>query len=264
MKKYDLPLYSQLPNGCGLSTFLMMINPESNVNYKIILGEISNYISTNKNQLKEELKWAYSLSYILLKCIGSNILNAYILKQNESLVHDYMPIIIHEFKEPTLQMENRINSKMLQIFAQTMRTDADLKILFYLFGGAFFPQQQEYPDGTGSLYFTKNDFKNDNRKYEKKIKILWSHLNAKYYNKIPSLTLNRGFHWVAINSINSEYTFTINDPLGGRYEWNVSPRISDSYRFYLFTHDPKNAFILSSQFKKFIISELEKEPWKKK
>jgi len=35
-----LPFYSQLPNCCGLSTFLMMINPDKNITFKVFLENL--------------------------------------------------------------------------------------------------------------------------------------------------------------------------------------------------------------------------------
>ncbi|MHA1725243.1 MAG: hypothetical protein ACTSXH_10440 [Promethearchaeota archaeon] len=259
MKSKDLPLYSQLPNACGLSTFLMLIDPEKNLEYKILLIELFEALSFNKKYEKEEFEWSFSVSYILLKCIGNNILKDFLRKKNNVLIKYYIPILLHKLKKPTLPTSNFITPKILHSFVQTMRTDADLKLLFYLFGGSFYPQQQKYPDGTGSLYFIPKDFKNNKMGYKKKIKLMQNHLCVNRNEKIPVLALNKGYHWVAINSIISENVIILHDPLMGKYAWEIKGIIPDHYRFYFFDHDPEKAFILKKKVRQFLFSEINNE-----
>ncbi|GAH09893.1 unnamed protein product, partial [marine sediment metagenome] len=85
-----------------------------------------------------------------------------------------------------------------------MRTDADLKILFHLFGGEYFPQEQETCDGTGGLYFTSKDFFPNDSGFKNKLDIMKNHLQGEGNGKIPCIALNFGYHWVAVNSINDD------------------------------------------------------------
>ncbi|MHA1803973.1 MAG: hypothetical protein ACTSU4_05505 [Promethearchaeota archaeon] len=268
MNREDLPLYSQLPNGCGLSSFLMLINLEKHVKYKNLLEEIFNRLNIRNYLKRDEFKWSYSLSYILLKSLGNNVLRDFLKKKNEILVKYYMPILLHELKEPkepSLATHNVITPKILHSFVHDMKTDADLKILFYLFGGAFYPQEQEFLDGTGGLYFTREDFDNNNgKRHEKKLKLIMNHLWENKGKRIPVIALNKGYHWVAINSITPDKILIIHDPLGGKYFMEIKQSIPDYYRFYFFDHDPKNAFILQEQVRRFLFSEMSSESWKGK
>ena len=79
----NFPLYSQLPNACGLATFLMFVNPDKNIKLKDFLDyfypKVKDFYAID--QEKKEFQWAYVLDYLLLKSIGNNKLSDYLSKK---------------------------------------------------------------------------------------------------------------------------------------------------------------------------------------
>ena len=73
LSKTSLPLYSQLPNCCGISTYLMLINPEKNLKFKEFLNTLYSKIQFLKKENSQEFKWTVVLDYILLKYVGNNL-----------------------------------------------------------------------------------------------------------------------------------------------------------------------------------------------
>jgi len=256
----SLPLYSQLPNCCGISTYLMLINPEKNLHFKKVLNSIYSKIRFLKKEKKPEFKWSVVLDYILLKSVGKNILRKYLYRKIPNIVEYYMPIIHFDVKNEGFSNNNLVSRYVLRKSLFTMRTDADLKILFYLFGGRFYPQEQEISDGTGGLYFTKRDFEGEHQHYKTKLNIMKDHLQQKKHNQIPSIALNMGHHWVAIQDVEVQNDLlVINNPLGGRHTYQIRNSIPDYYRFYLFDYNPEKSFILSLETEFFLNSEIVKE-----
>ncbi|MBN1801366.1 MAG: hypothetical protein JW891_07660 [Candidatus Lokiarchaeota archaeon] len=252
-RKYNLPSYRQLSVTCGISTFLMLINPEKNTKYKEFLNEIYISISDLMKQTRIEFKWSVVITYILLKSLGNNILNDYLRLKNPEIVDYYMPIVHYQISNKTFTQDNKITKAILRKSLNTMRTDADLKILFYLFGGGFFPQEQESRDGTGGLYFTSKDFSTNDGNYKKKISLLKAHLENQKGELTPCVALNVGYHWVAVNSLN-ENILGINNPLhSSPYEMKISPTIPEHYRFYLFNYSQKNSYVLENKVREFLI-----------
>ena len=268
----SLPLYAQLPNCCGLSTFLMLLNPEQNDQYKLFLDELYEKIQNLMSQGRKEFRWSIALDYILLKTLGDNLIATYLKKQLKESFINYRAIMDFELKKTitrsfrgSFKLKNKqtyeffsrnvICHNILRKSLYEMRTDMDLKILFTLFGGTFYPQKQENPDGTGALYFTRKDFEQGN--YKNKLKIMEKHLKNPNNNFINCIALNMGFHWVAITNINTKRNYIqYNNPLGGRNSRrNIGKRISEGYRFYLFSHNPHDAFILKPATKLFLIGE---------
>jgi hypothetical protein len=99
-----------------------------------------------------------------------------------------------------------ITKKLFEYHLHKWKTNNDLKILFYLFGGTYYPQPQKFPDGTGSFYF---EGKNDS---EPEISVLKEHLGRSSNNETFCIALNIGsFHWVAVNSVIDENTLLLND-----------------------------------------------------
>ncbi|MFO8018920.1 MAG: hypothetical protein R6U96_09815 [Promethearchaeia archaeon] len=269
MKLNSLPLYSQLTNCCGLSTFLMLLNPRENIKYKNFLEDLYEKIQFLMPQEKKEFRWSVVLDYLLLKTLGDNRLTLYLEeKLNETFIN-YRAIMNFELKKlikrPFRKVkrskkffeENKVNPFILRKSLYKMRTDMDLKILFSLFGGDFYPQQQQNYDGTGSLYFTPHDFE-ETKKYKEKLRIMESHLET-LNSGIPCIALNMGFHWVAITEVNSKNTLIkYNNPLGGKgLTRKITKFLSEEYRFYLFSHKPNDAFILKDKIKEFLFRELQ-------
>ncbi len=272
-----IPSYKQLPNACGLSTFLMLINPEENSSFKQFLSnfyaKIHFLVPKLSISLRNELGWAVALNYLLLKSLGRNDFNDHL---NRSLdIFEFYSIttqnILQSGNKKELKQLPELFSELFFSFFENflinpyvfskslfmMRTDLDLKILFSLFGGVFFPQEQESADGTGALYFTKNDFKI--KIVDHKLSILKTHLLNSKNDNIPCIALNLSAHWVAVNSVDDKKVY-FNDPSSGRTnKIKINKHIPERYRFYLFSYDPKKAIVLREEIKEFLNSEVEKE-----
>ncbi|MFX1236262.1 MAG: hypothetical protein ACFFAS_11190 [Promethearchaeota archaeon] len=258
-KKYNLPLYGQLSVTCGISTFLMLINPEKNQKFASFLDDIYNDVSFFMKQTKKELKWSVAITYILLKSLGNNLLNEFLYRNIPDIVDYYMPIVHYQLSNKNFSKGNKVTKNILRNSLNTMRTDADLKILFYLFGGKFFPQKQDSYDGTGGLYFSKKDFKQKEGKYEDKINLLGRHLNSNKSNTTACIALNVGYHWVAVNGIDKN-TIGINNPLSSNpTKIHITSTIPEHYRFYLFNYNQKKAFILKADVREFLKREKTRE-----
>ena len=256
-EKFNLPLYSQLANTCGISTFLMLINPQKNEKFKLFLNDIYKKLSYFRKYSRDEFKWSVVIDYLLLKSMGNNILKDFLSKKNPDITDVYMPIVHYELQDKNFAENNVITKYVLKKSLHKMRTDADLKILFYLFGGEFYPQQNPFPDGTGGLFFTHDDFFPNESKFKDKINVLKSHLEKKENGKMPCIALNVGYHWIAINYLRKN-TIGVNNPLNtSPSEKNISRTIPERYRFYLFSYNQDDAFILKKNVKNFILSEIE-------
>ncbi len=249
----ELPIYRQLHNTCGISTFLMLINPERNKGFEIFLTNLYEKSSYLMKSNQTEFKWSIAITYLLLKSMGLKIIREYLFEKNRDIVDYYMPIVHYKIGDNNFSKTNNISKRILKSHLHTMREDPDFKILFYLFGGNFYPQEQEIRDGTGALYFTSKDFLQDGLNYHNKLKILQNHLNKKE-GKIPCVALNYGYHWVAINSMNKD-TITIHNSLSAIPSLlRIDNKILESYRFYLFNYNEKQAFILSKEVNEFLFS----------
>ncbi|MHA1439327.1 MAG: hypothetical protein ACTSPD_17285 [Promethearchaeota archaeon] len=279
-----LPNYRQLPNACGLSSFLMLINPESNLEIKNFLDHAYEHINfliprlSLKQNLLDEYKWSVVLVYLLLKCLGDNTLSSNLYDVAPELYDEFRPNLVFNlendnnkeirrlpetFKEFYFSFfkEFLVNPYILRRSLYTMRIDRELKILFTLFGGTFIPQEQEIWDGTGALYFSKEDFKSKTNKYKEKLKILEKHLQNSDNKIIPAIIMNLGFHWVAVSSISEKSnTILFNDPATGKtIKVKIGKRFPESCRFYLFNYNPESALILKKEIKEFLNNEFEKE-----
>ena len=104
MSSIPLPLYGQLPNCCGLSTYLMLINPERNVGFKIFLNDMYGKINFLMKQTREEFRWSVVMDYVLLKSLGNNILNQFLKRKIPESVEYYMPILLFDLSLPELSV----------------------------------------------------------------------------------------------------------------------------------------------------------------
>jgi len=257
--KYTLPMYEQLSNCCGISTFLMLINPEKNNEFKAFLDNTYEKISFLNKQTRKEFKWSVVIDYILLKSIGNNLLKKFLNERVPDIVNYYMPIIHFKLKDKKFSNNNVVTRRILKKSLHTMREDTDLKILFNLFGGNYFPQEQETYDPTRALYFTSKDFFPNDSGLNKKLDLIKNHLLSENNSNIPCIALNFGYHWVAVNSIENDI-LGINNPLGSSpSRKQITHRIPENYRFYLFNYNQKKSFILKKEIKNFFESEIEKE-----
>ncbi|MBD3339455.1 MAG: hypothetical protein GF353_10120 [Candidatus Lokiarchaeota archaeon] len=186
-------------------------------------------------------------------------MNEYLNREHPEIVQYYVPITFFNIGDESFSKTNLVTRQIIKNYLYQMRTDIDLKILFKLFGGRFFPQNQEIYDGTGGLYFTEKDFKGDRDGFKAKISILSNHLYRNNF-KTPCIALNKEHHWVAIQEVKKkEEIIVINNPLGFRSHIQLNKNIPESYRFYLFDHNQDNAFILINDVVNFLNREIKRE-----
>ncbi len=237
MSYRDIPHYHQLPNTCGLSSLLMVSKPEGNT-LETLLTDISNRIQFGT--YTSALSWQVVASYLLLKCCVNRSLG-YHLRRNFREEFNYFKIIMFHQLEELLQKRLKSkfnNSLVLPLFRKrgiirrelhdeylfNMKTNLELKILAFLFGGSqlIYPN----PDGTGCIVLDGSD-------HEKKLEILFQYVPE-------GVLLGSGYHWVAIQGMervnSTSYKFTIHDPMGSRRTM-TSQNVGLNNRFYLFIFD---------------------------
>lgn len=277
----EIPRYKQLPNACGLSTVLMLLNPEKHDGMKSFLTEFYEQIDFLIPQLSknpvilDEYKWSVVLNYLLLKILGQNELHEF-LKEHVDEFETHVAVKTSSYHNeeasklkqlPELFSElffsffenHLVNPYLLRTSLFSMRTDREIKILFKLFGGTFYAQDQEFPDGTGALYFTEGDFKSKPKEADNKLDILKNHLKKTTNNETFCIAVNLGFHWVAVRSIDGKMV-NINDPSSGREKsFKIGKRIPETFRFYLFKFNPEEAIVLQDHIQEFLKSESKKE-----
>ena len=133
MQPDNLPFYSQLPNCCGLSTFLMMINPEENDKFKGFLENLYTLLKFLNKQRIKEYQYTIAINYLLLKSIGNNLIKEFIRKKDEELVEYYMPIIDFDLSHGKFSIDNLVRKGLFNRYLYTMKRNEDLKILIYFF-----------------------------------------------------------------------------------------------------------------------------------
>ena len=283
--KIQLPLYRQLPSGCGLSTFLMLINPEKNEKFQIFLDDLYEEIEflipklSYKFRLKNEYKWSVVLDYLLLKSLGDNILNDYltnIFPEFYEYYEDYINLTLNSLQIKKTRKIKRlpprfkdfynsffdnylVNPYIIEKNLFTMRIDMDLKVLFTLFGGKFLPQKLEFSNGKGAICFTKNDFRLGSNIFEEKFLLIKGHLQENESDNFNCIALNVGHHWTAVNFIEDNIIY-VNDPATGKNKKvKINKRIPQRYSFYFFEYNPESAIVCNESSKEFLLSETEKE-----
>ena len=268
-EKRDLPIYIQLPGCCGINAFLMSINPEKNFLFRTFLDDMYEKLSISfdlKEKNRAEFGWSFLLSYLILKSLQENVLNDFLRKKIPDRIDDYIALLKFElmkrerldkyfYDSPSFNGFS-IDRNMLKLNTYKWRKNIELHLLFLLFGGEFFPQEQQIYDGTGSLYFTLEDFKDNFECRQQKFNILKDHLMMRE-NGIPAILLNiTSFHWVTINDIQGN-EFNIND--SGRRYVNSIKYFSEDHRFYLYSYEQKRAIILRKNIRNFLKQEMELE-----
>ncbi len=239
-------------NTCGISTFLMLINPEKNRKFRNLFERVYEKISFLMKSNQNEFQWSITIAYLLLKSMGSNLMRDYLHERNPEIVDYYMPIVHYKIGDNKFHETNKITKRILKSHLYTMREDPDFKILFYLFGGDYYPQKQDIWDGTGALYFIQNDFEKDCLNCKKKFKILKDHLKGQKDGKTNCIALNLGFHWVAVNSIENGNLVLHNSLSRSPRIIKINREILESYRFYLFSYHEQEAFILKEEALDFL------------
>ncbi len=271
-----------MPSTCGLSTFLMLINPEINLKFKKFLNSLYDEIeflapkSLIKRKNLNEFKWSIALDYLLLKSLGENDLTEELKKKIPILYEDYKFTFSNDLKKKVsnklkvaskeikglfsaFYKSNLVNPYILKRSLLTMRKNLELRVLFVLFGGKFHHQEHESLGPYGTIYFNKEDFVKDSKVYKNKISLMTKHLKNKKINGVSCIALNKRNHWVAIYSIKDNIVY-YNDPRNGRTgRLKVNKNIPQSYLFYCYSHNIESAIVLKKHIKSFLISETERE-----
>ena len=236
----DIPHYRQLYNTCGLSSLLMISIPEKNGNLQYLLDDICKIIGVS-TEFNRTLNWQLACGYLLLKMSFSRIL-AYQLRNSFSEDYSNFKILLKNqimqkkkfysnsqnsqmvFCLNTFLQRRIIRKKTLRIFMDDMKTNLELKLLAYLFGGRFIPNKDSN-DGTGCHYFKKKKKKEIN-----KIKEMID----------DGLMLGLLNHWMPVKDIykndEDEMFLSVNDPLHNRKSILLN-NIDNNYRFYHYKFD---------------------------
>ena len=260
----------------------MLINPERYEKIKNYLNSLYEELDflmprlSLKFDLLAEFKWSVVLNYLLLKVLGGNPISQFLEEKMGDSLLNYKIIAVNKLNNENNRLvrslppsfsdfyfsffeQYKVNPYVMRQNLQFFRTDLELKILFYLFGGKPIIYENKLVDITGALYFTKNDFKRTTETSEKKMELLETHLNYEPNGAFYPIAANFENHWVAINKIEGN-KISFNDPATGKQRWGkISKRIPESYRFYFFEYDPKKIEIVKPKYITYIKSELNKE-----
>ncbi len=245
----DYPLFLQLPNACGLSSTLMLIDPIQNEQIGKILNQVWSHVkkANGIEQSRREFQWAYALDYLLLKSAIPNALFEYVHSLNaEELNHYYIGLesTLRFYQQEHLKLKNTfVVNAFEDFFTQGLITqfilaqhidlfkhNPEIQILMAIFGYEFV--KQPAPDGTGALFFTVEELKNSElSSAKKKINVLRSE-----FVKGARIMVGFSFHWVALSNVftsNGKTHISINDPSGERYNLPLT-NLSDRDRFYIY------------------------------
>ncbi|MHA1270935.1 MAG: hypothetical protein ACTSPY_14165 [Candidatus Helarchaeota archaeon] len=237
----DIPHYRQLYNTCGLSSLLMISIPEKNGNLQYLLDDICKLIGVS-TEFNRSLNWQLACGYLLLKISFNRILGWHLRKEfgidyyNFKILLNnqiFQKIQISEAKGDikkvsalNLFLKRRIiRKKTLRVYMDDMKTNLELKLLAYLFGGRFIPNTNSN-DGTGCYTFKKKNKK-----------------DLKFINEMidDGLILGLYNHWMPIKDIykndQNSYVLSVNDPLGNQKVIEMN-RLTQDHRFYHYKFDP--------------------------
>jgi hypothetical protein len=218
----------------------MVSNPEKNSNLQYLLDDICELIGVS-TEFNRSLNWQLACGYLLLKSSFNRIIGYRLRKEFN---YDYMnfKILLNNQIEQKANfysnkgdlriesalktfMEHRIiRRKTLRVFMDDMKTNLELKILAFLFGGRFIPNEKSN-DGTGCYTFKKK-----NKKTVMKLDELIN----------DGLILGLFNHWIAVKNVfkgeNGDFIIDINDPLHDRKNILLND-INENYRFYHYDFD---------------------------
>ena len=258
MSYRPIPHFPQLTNTCGLSSLLMISIPQGTTLEPLLtdiakrMGDTAYWDSFSLSNLRFLLKgsangvqlslfWQTACAYLLMKACFNPLLSSH-LQQEFPDEYDFFKAILLQ------QLEDRGNSfkaqkktqaasniayflktgvvrrTPLQEYLYEMKTNLELKMLAYLFGGTqiLFPS----PDGTGCIFLDGKDDK-------KKLETLYQHV-------ADGIIIGLGYHWLAVQGMEpdkkAQYNFIIHDPLGAKKVVS-SERIQSDFRFYVFQFD---------------------------
>ncbi len=244
----NIPTYTQHPNGCGLSTLLMLLDLPQNEELEQFLKNVWNKVKLlflKVTYEKKELQYAIALQYLLLKSVGYSqeegkeeiydffkgrlnytfedirIMNSF----NQEQFHKAM-LDQGKLKEGYLylhytQEQDYITPIMLMENIHTMKTDLELKILAEIFNYEFMYQTSE--DMTGAIYFTRKEL---SKKIGQNTKVKWNKLE--HFANDPNAIIIYGqyYHWLAIRGIYRSYQ--LKDKTVGNPNTNSDPSSEDT------------------------------------
>lgn len=218
--KRTLPEYTQHPNGCGLATLLMLIDPPKNQEIKQFLSDVWKKISPlfgHTSFVLLELQWAIALQYLLLKSLGNakkddiyqffnsrleysyddaKIINGFTQEQNRKILLD-----LGKDQEAMLylhytELDDYVTPSLLMKNLHTMKTDVELKILAEIFNYTFVFSPSE--DSTGALYFQKSKYA---KRLPEEFKKQWRTLEKCANDPSHVIIFGQYYHWLAVRGI---------------------------------------------------------------
>lgn len=170
------PLYQQLINACGLTTVLMILH-HSNYHTEaaqldLLCEHLDPLINEIEPDLPSEFQLQYVLQYVLLKIYGAKSVKYQFLKPffKDAFPQEFfnhLTIVKYQMKQNQRSHlishlyqnaegydqyfldDYQVNANFLQEQAHYSKMDLDLKLLLWMFGFKFLPQQNQ--DGTGAL-----------------------------------------------------------------------------------------------------------------
>ncbi len=216
----ELPLAPQVPNGCGLATLLMNVNPEKYKEYKEFLDRVFDIVKqflpfASKISVKE-FRWAYVLQCLLLKAqaYGNwDFLYEFLNERmeyafedqrfvNQSMIEGYKQTMVQKRKVDYLERplnqyldQGLLNYVMVDNFIKVMKTDVELKILMEFFDYQF--EYQNTGDLFGAVVFEANEVRKPGESVRTKLSLLKQKLKDPNYR----IFFGVGHHWVAMTAV---------------------------------------------------------------
>ncbi|MHA1734025.1 MAG: hypothetical protein ACTSU5_18950 [Promethearchaeota archaeon] len=252
----EMPQYHQYPNACGLTALLMALKPESPrrqiaptldllwERIRRLFGEAGE----RGGRAGQEYDWQRVLEYLNVRCTFDEELRGALASDLGEAFHHYEAFERFQVDQALRryrrsgnpEVQERIRrfeedgtpfGDLLMARVYTMKHDIELKVLGRLFGCHFVPWPRT-TDGTGSVYFTPGDGR-DERSAAKKARFITDALEGG-----GSVLCGASHHWLAVREVRGstgrgDLAVAYNDPMGGRREWSLR-RLGPRHRFYCF------------------------------
>jgi hypothetical protein len=288
--KWEIPLFQQLTNSCGLASILMLMDPKKNPKLQEILdniGELINPLILKILPLNEsEFTYQYVLQYLLLKALSRNsdeyqFLTDYLTEEFENsyenqklisnfkLAESHQKFIEHEMfaiakaYDRYILEGNTIPRLMLKNETFSVKNDMDLKILMSIFGYDFIP----FNSTNGALVYNKknkNFLENLCKSHiDPENRILFG--DGKHWQALTGLYTNNLDKWVIKNekiapktSLN-DYTIVYNDPIIPKQHSMPLKEIVSQQFFYVFKRKKGDHSILWDRIQSAIAQDITNE-----
>src|SRR5271157_119543 len=251
MVNEDMPFYNQFPNACGLTSLLMALKPPSR-HIDEILNEgwdKAGLIFFANPAETVEYRWQRILEYLLTASTQHPPLRAYLIENLPTFKTELLPWIENNLAKVAgkLLVHGKPNPKLLRSEniimrrVRTMKHNVELKVLAYLFGCEFVPWEKT-PDGTGAVFFTKDEFtawrrQEDGDSFEEKLAFIQAGIESE-----NPIVWGASFHWLAPRDIQvgkGQATIYYHDPMGGGDHSIKMTSLREVDRFYRFQFDPE-------------------------